>query len=62
MSLRETLLGAAEAKATAALRDAEVPTLAAPGTEDLSVGFLVEEEAAIGTRVVDPEVAEALST
>jgi hypothetical protein len=64
MSLRETLLGAAEAKATAALKDAEVPTLAAPGapsSEGLSVGFLVEEEAAVGSRVVDPEVAEALA-
>lgn len=62
MSLRETLLGAAEAKATQALRDAEVPTLAAPvAAGDVSMGFLVEEETQIGTRVVDPELAEAIA-
>ena len=64
MSLRETLLGAAEAKASAALRDAEVPTLAASGAsgaEVAEVSFLVEEEVAVGSRAADPEVAEALA-
>lgn len=62
MSLRETLLGAAEAKASQALKDAEVPTLAAPvAAGEVSMGFLVEEETQVGTRVVDPEVAEALA-